>query len=80
MKKTQRVRPQIAITLNQEVLEFIDQEAKNLGMTRSRLIENCLLMAVDDLKVLKSLGLIEAVKLIRGFQKKVRREVFQLQA
>jgi hypothetical protein len=68
-----RVRPQIAITLDEDVLEFIDREAGHLGMTRSRLIENCLMMAVDDLKVLKKLGLLEAVKIIQGFQDRIKK-------
>jgi hypothetical protein len=74
MKK--RLRTQIAITLNSDVLDFIDKESINLGMNRSRLIENCLMMAVDDLKVLKKMGLLEAVKVIQGFQERVKREVF----
>ena len=74
MKK--RPRTQIAITLNSDVLDFINKESINLGMNRSRLIENCLMMAVDDLKVLKKMGLLEAVKVIQGFQERVKREVF----
>ena len=73
MKK--RPRTQIAITLNSDVLDFIDKESINLGINRSRLIENCLLLAVDDLKVLKKLGLIEAVKVIQGYQEKVKHQL-----
>lgn len=71
-----RNRPQIAITLDKGVLEYIDKQAGDLGMTRSRLIENCLMMAVDDLKILKKMGLLEAVKIIQGFQERIHQEIF----
>ena len=74
---TERIRPQIAITINADLLKYIDETAGKLGLTRSRLIENCLSMAVDDLKLLKKLGLIDAVRVIEGFQAKVRKELFQ---
>jgi metal-responsive CopG/Arc/MetJ family transcriptional regulator len=72
-----RIRPQIAITIDADLLKYIDEQAAKLGMNRSRLIENCLSMAVDDFKLLKKLGLIDAVRLIDGFQAKVKREIFQ---
>ena len=72
----ERIRPQVNITLHPDILAFIDKEAAHLGMTRSRLIENCLGMVVDDLKILKKMGLLEVVKLIQGFQEQVKKEVF----
>jgi len=74
---TDRIRPQIAITIDGDLLKYIDETAGKLGLTRSRLIENCLAMAVDDLKLLKKLGMLDAVRVIQGFQAKVRKEIFQ---
>lgn len=71
-------RVQVSVTLNNNLIEWFDFQAKKLGMTRSRLIENCLGMAVDDLKLLNRLGMIEAVKVIQGFQVKVRRNLLRL--
>lgn len=72
----ERFRPQVNITLHPDVLAFVDKEAAHLGMTRSRLIENCLMMAVDDLKILKRMGLLDAVKIIQGFQGRIKKELF----
>lgn len=73
----ERIRPNVNITINADLLRYIDETAEKLGMTRSRLIENCLSMAVDDLKLLKKLGMLDAVRVIQGFQAKVKREIFQ---
>jgi metal-responsive CopG/Arc/MetJ family transcriptional regulator len=73
---TERNRPQIAITIDGDLLKYVDETAKKLGMTRSKLIENCLAVAVDDLKLLKKLGLIDAVRVIQSFQAKVKQELF----
>lgn len=75
MKTSQtRNRSMIAITLDPSVLAYIDKTAKDLGLTRSRMIENVMVLAVDDLKMLKKLGMIDALRLIRGFQNKVKKE------
>jgi hypothetical protein len=71
-----RIRPLVTITLDSDVLDFLTREAKALGMSRSKLIENCLLIAVDDLKLVKKLGVLEVVKLVQKIQYRMKKEVF----
>lgn len=67
-----RTRPNINITLDADLLKFIDETAGKLGMTRSRFIENILTVGVDDVKLLKSMGLIGAYRAFKEFQANVK--------
>jgi len=67
-----RNRPLVSITIDADVLKFYDKLSDELKMSRSKLMENSLALAVKDLKVLKKMGFIEVVKLIDGFQNKFK--------
>jgi metal-responsive CopG/Arc/MetJ family transcriptional regulator len=70
-----RIRPLVTITIDADVLKFYDKLSDELHMSRSKLIENCLAMAVKDLKILKKMGFVEVVKLIDGFQNKFKYDI-----
>ena len=67
-----RIRPLVTISIDADVLKFYDKLSDELRMSRSKLMENSLALAVKDLKVLKKMGFIEVVKLIDGFQNKFK--------
>ena len=67
-----RKRPLVSITMDADVLKFYDKLSDELKMSRSKLMENSLALAVKDLKVLKKMGFVEVVKLIDGFQNKFK--------
>jgi len=67
-----RNRPLVTISIDADVLKYYDKLSDELKMSRSKLMENSLAMAVKDLKVLKKMGFVEVVKLIDGFQNKFR--------
>lgn len=68
-----RNRSQIAITIDADLLKLVDDTAKKLGITRSKLIENILSIGVDDVKLLKRMGLIGAYNVFKGFQANVKK-------
>jgi hypothetical protein len=72
-----RNRPIVCVSLDKSVVEFLDREADKLSMSRSQLMENCIVLAVSDFKLLKKFGLIQAVKFVKGFQGKFKGEMFQ---
>ena len=76
MTERKRVRPMVAITIDPDVLEFLTKEAERLKMSRSRLIENCLMLSVNDYKILKKVGLIDAAGVLKSFQAKLNSEIF----
>ena len=65
MKKN---RVKIAISLEPEVLESVDRLAQKLDLPRSRMIENLLLCALDDVELLDSFGLFDLVLKARAFR------------
>ena len=67
-----RNRPLVTISIDADVLKYYDKLSDELKMSRSKLMENSLALAVKDLKVLKKMGFIEVVKLIDGFQNKFK--------
>lgn len=79
MKKTIE-REQVSISLDKTVLEYLDIQSKRLRIARSRLIENCVLVAVDDMKLLEKLGLIDAAIIIKKIQERMRKELKALTA
>lgn len=68
-------KDQISITLDKAILEYLDKQAVRLHIPRSRLIENCILLAVDDMKLLEKLGLIDAAMIIRKVQDRLKKEL-----
>jgi metal-responsive CopG/Arc/MetJ family transcriptional regulator len=65
----------IAVTINPEVLKEVDRLALKMGLNRSQLINNILVMGVGDVKLLEKVGLIDLANMIRNFQTRVSREL-----
>jgi metal-responsive CopG/Arc/MetJ family transcriptional regulator len=74
-KMTERITPQIAITMNGETLKEIDRLSKKLGINRSRLISNIVELGVCYVKLLEKVGLIDLAKSVRDFQGLLRKEL-----
>ena len=68
MPRKKKVKKKIAIALDPEVLESIDRLAEKLEVPRSHMIENLVLTALDDAKLLDSLGLLDFVIKVRAFK------------
>jgi hypothetical protein len=63
-------RPHATISIDPDVLASAGKKSRALGISQSRLIENCLIMALDDPVLIKKLGLLEVVKLLKGDRKR----------
>jgi len=74
-KMTEKITPQISITMNGETLKEVDRLSKKLGINRSRLISNIVEMGVCDVKLLEKVGLIDLAKSVRDFQGLLRKEL-----
>ena len=61
-------KKQVGVSISPEVLEAIDSLAKELNLSRSQMFENLILMSLDDVKLLKKLGLFELGIKLRGFR------------
>lgn len=72
---SERITPQIAITINADSLKELDRLSKKLGINRSKLISNIVEMGVGDVKLLEKVGLIDLANIMRNFQLKVRKEL-----
>lgn len=70
-----RVKPQISITVDAEVINEIDRLALKYRLNRSQLIRNILAMGVADVKLLKKIGLIDLAYMIKTFQATISREL-----
>lgn len=68
-------RIQISIRLDPQVLRYLDRQSEKLNLPRTRLIENCVLVAVDDMKLLEKLWLLDAAKIVRSIQQKMKEEL-----
>jgi metal-responsive CopG/Arc/MetJ family transcriptional regulator len=75
MKMEKRVKPQISITVDAEVINEVDRLALKMGLNRSQLIRNILAMGVADVKLLKKIGLIDLAHMIKTFQASISREL-----
>ena len=72
---SERLTPQIAITINADTLKEIDNLSEKLGINRSRLISNIVEMGVCDVKLLERVGLIDLAKSVREFQRLLKKEL-----
>lgn len=70
-----RIRPQVSITVNQEVLDEVGKLSKKIGISRSQLINNILAMGIADGKLLEKVGLIDLARIVRNFQIHMRKEL-----
>jgi len=75
MKMEKRVKPQISITVDAEVINEVDRLALKMGLNRSQLVRNILAMGVADVKLLKKIGLIDLAHMIKTFQAALLREL-----
>ena len=65
----------VTCTLEKSVVDYLNIQAMKLKVPRSRLIENCILMAVEDIKILEKLGLIDAARIIRKIQERLGEDI-----
>jgi metal-responsive CopG/Arc/MetJ family transcriptional regulator len=62
----------IIVRVNEDDLKEIDQLAKQLGIDRSRMIRNMLSAALDDMRIMRKVGVFSLVRFIR--EKQIRPE------
>jgi metal-responsive CopG/Arc/MetJ family transcriptional regulator len=62
----------IIVRVNEDDLKEIDQLAKQLGIDRSRMIRNMLSTALDDMRIMRKVGVFSLVRFIR--EKQIRPE------
>jgi len=65
------VKTKIAITIESEVLEKVDEIANEFELSRSQLIENLLSIGLADARVLKVVGLVDLAKLVMRVNEKL---------
>ena len=65
------MKTKIAITIESEVLEKVDEIANEFELSRSQLIENLLSIGLADARVLKVVGLVDLAKLVMRVKEKV---------
>jgi hypothetical protein len=69
-KKEEKINVQVNFQLNKDVVDLIDAYGKALGLDRSKMVRNLVLTGLDDAKVLKAVGVLDVVGLIRSLKKK----------
>jgi metal-responsive CopG/Arc/MetJ family transcriptional regulator len=47
-KKRKRISPVVKLEFDEEFLKKVDEIAKELGMSRSEIIDRCILMGIHD--------------------------------
>ncbi len=72
------MKAKIAITVESEVLEKIDEMAEDLELTRSQLIQNLLSVGLADAQALKVVGLIDLAKVVRRVKNELDERVLKL--
>jgi hypothetical protein len=55
----------LEIRINSEDLDYVEEQAARLGLTRSQLIRNFIRNGVDDLKLMQRFGLVSLVEFVR---------------
>jgi hypothetical protein len=61
---------EIKISLTDEEMKKIEEVAKKIGITKSRLARNLTLTALEDAELLAKLGFFDVIKLIEKIRKK----------
>jgi len=73
MKTKKEKTTQVCFTIEENVVELIEYYAGKVDRSRSQMIRNMLLMGLDDVKLLNSVGVLDVVRLSnwlkRGRQK-----------
>ena len=70
MKKRIKRDKEIKISLTQEEMERIEKIAKKIGITKSHLARNLVLVALEDAELLDQIGAFELIKLIEKLREK----------
>jgi hypothetical protein len=70
-KKVEKVH--LTVTIDVDLDEWLDKMAAELRMNKSQLINNLILMGKDDAEIVKGLGLLGAVKVLRKLREKSSR-------
>lgn len=71
------MKERITITIDEEILDLLDEVSKKFGVSRSKLTENLFMMGLSDMKILKNLRFIDAayaVTQVREYLKKVEKD------
>jgi len=71
------MKTRITITIDEEILDLLDEVAKKFGVNRSKLTENLFMMGLSDMKILKKLRFIDfayAITQVREYLKKVEED------
>jgi uncharacterized protein Smg (DUF494 family) len=67
-KKIEKVH--LTITVDVDTSEWLEDMSKELRMNKSQLINNLIEMGRDDAEIVRGLGLLGAVKVIRKLREK----------
>lgn len=62
------MKKQITITIDEDIVLKIDKCAQELSLNRSQLIQNCLDMALMDIKILRFFGLIDLAEKVQSIK------------
>ena len=71
------MKTRITITIDEEILDLLDEVAKKFGVNRSKLTENLFMMGLSDMKILKKLRFIDfayAITQVRKYLKEVEKD------
>ncbi len=67
--------PRVTIYMDPDLLEKVDQLADRMDISRSQMICNLIAMALDDVKMLERLGLIDLAIKLKAFRELFQRKV-----
>ena len=67
------MKARVTITVDEDVLEILDEVAKKINVSRSKLTENLFLMGLSDMKILKSLRMIDLAYLITQIREQLKK-------
>ena len=68
-------KARVTITIDPELLEKVDLLADRMDLSRSQMIENLVTLALDDVKLLDSLGLLDLAIKLKAFRELFTRKV-----
>jgi len=74
------MKKKVAISVDENIMAQVDKQAKKLRLNRSQMVQNCLEVALMDLKILKFLGIFDMVRVVMDYQEKVGTKKADIQA
>ena len=66
------MKSKVAIAIDEDVLKTVDEWAAKFDTSRSQMIENLISISMMDIKVLKSMGLIDLAQSVMKVQKRLK--------